>query len=227
MHRSLSQRLLAPVFTSCLLAGAGAEKLSFHPAADAAPYHQRVREAAAQVPTRCGPWEAKDVPVPYEAVQMLRPNVMICRRYQNLADGRAALLLVVQCEDARMLDGHYPAMCYPHDGYSQIAVEPRDWQVGGLTVTGMQYEFALRRSDRSSYLFVSNFLLLPGGRTVRDMESLEDVVMDVRTRYYGAAEIQIVFDPYSRPSERDDITKTLIAATLPLIRAIGSAPVAR
>jgi len=74
--------------------------------------------------------------------------------------------------------GHFPMRCYPADGWDFVRAEPRDWQVGDLRLTGMEYEFFMREiGDQISgeqRIVVANCLLRPGGLVLRDMDSLSN-----------------------------------------------------
>ena len=60
--------------------------------------------------------------------------------------------LLVQCRDARDLQGHWPPVCYRGQGWVQSAALPRSWEVQDLQVEGMQYDFLCDRLDRSCAL---------------------------------------------------------------------------
>src|SRR5688572_8658902 len=85
--------------------------------AETEPYHAAVRAAVAAIPQVSGNWVGKDVPVPDAAVQMLHPNVIFSRRYQNLSTNETVAVLLVHVRDARDVLGHYPPVCYPGQGW--------------------------------------------------------------------------------------------------------------
>jgi hypothetical protein len=201
----------------------GATRLSFTVPADAAPYHQRVREAASQLPLQIGRWTGEDVPEPYDVINKLRANVLISRRYEDLVAGRRVTLLLVQCEDAALLAGHYPPTCYHNQGYFELADEPRDWVAGDLRITGTQYEFGENQAGGAT-MVIANFFVMPDGRILRDIEAVNSAANDIRARYYGAAEFQIVFDPDTPQDERDQIVKMFALACESTIKAIGAGP---
>src|SRR4051812_11108984 len=72
---------------------------------DAEAYHTRVRKVAANIPYHFGNWLGLDVPVPGSAVKLLKPNIIISRRFEEMRTGRQVTLLVVQCTDARDILG--------------------------------------------------------------------------------------------------------------------------
>lgn len=191
-----------------ILGGAALERRSFVAPSDAADYHQRVRAAAGIVPLNAGQWIGADVPVPYDAMDMLQPNVMISRSYQN--GGRRVWFQLVQCQDVRTLENHYPPHCYPAIGYSKLSEVIREWKLGGIKVKGTEYQFARVAVDPSTSIVVENFMVLPKEGIVRDMEPLTQAAADLRRRKYGAAEFQILFEPGTNALMRSRIVEEIL-----------------
>jgi hypothetical protein len=219
-----SVRAVAPPALTLLFLGvAFADKVLFHlPPADATAYHARVREAAATLPYNIGAWLGTDTPVPPSAVALLRPNVILSRQYQDVRTGRTATLLVVQCEDARDLLGHYPPVCYVAHGWSMRGKVPRERQVDGRLIPVTDYTFTSTRIDRASELRIDNFMVLPDGQVCRDMDAVETVAQDYRRKFFGAAQIQIITDTQWSDDDRDDLFRQLIQAAGPLLREMRS-----
>jgi len=210
-----------PALSVLLLIGMGAERLTFQPPSDAAAFHARVRTAAERIPMRIGDWEGQDVSVPYDVLDRLRPNVLISRRYENPADGRPVTLLLVQCEDARLLAGHFPPTCYHNEGFAELSAEPRDWATKDLRITGMIYEFS-RSATGPPSMTVANFVVMPDGRVLRDITAVDAAANDMHARYYGAAEVQIVLEPDTPHDQRDRIIGEFAEACAPVIQVVRS-----
>ena len=68
-------------------------------------------------PYRIGQWIGEDVAVPPAALEILQTNAILSRRFRHLTSGINANLLVVHCSDARDMQGHYPPVCYPANGW--------------------------------------------------------------------------------------------------------------
>lgn len=217
-------RAVAPVaLTLLLFGGAMADKVMFHlPPDDASPYHARVREAAEQLPYNIGPWLGTDSPVPPTAVELLRPNVIVSRQYQDVRTGRTASLLIVQCEDARDLIGHYPPVCYPAHGWSGRSAVPAERQVDGRPVAVTEYTFTSARIDRNGDLRIDNFMVLPDGRMCRDMDGVETAAQDYRRKFFGAAQVQVITNSEWSNSDRAELFGQLVGAADPLLREIRS-----
>ena len=201
-----------------LLGGAAWQRLSLVPPADAADYHKRIREESAAIPVNIGGWIGTDVPAPYEAMDMLRPNVLISRSYRK--GGRQVWFQMVHCVDVRNLENHYPPHCYTAAGYTLLSSATRVWSIGGVEIKGTEYEFARVAIDPSSAIVVENFMVLPQRGVVVDMEPVSQVADDVHRRRYGAAEFQVLFSAGSTAAERAAITREILAPFAHLIETI-------
>src|SRR5258708_8991897 len=95
-------------------------------------YHEKIRVVAGLVPSNIAGGVGEDVAVPVQATTVLRPNVMISRRYLNIENGTSAGVLLVHSSDAHAMAGHFPLRCYPARGWDVLEARPRDWQVGDL-----------------------------------------------------------------------------------------------
>ena len=187
---------------------------------ETAAYHVAVRTAVNAVPQVAGAWVGVDVPVPDAAVQMLHPNVILSRRYQNLSTNEVVALLLVHVRDARDVIGHYPPVCYPGQGYKTQSATPLEWQAGDLRIAGLEYDFTRERLEGGSRLHVGNFLIFAGGETCRDMEGVERAAQDRRRKFFGAGQVQFVFDPRTTAARRKEIVEEFLRAAEPALRAI-------
>ena len=244
--RRLTFLLAPPVMAASLLAGLAAEQRSYVKPTDVEPYHANARAAIDQIPYALaqGRWTGKDQPLPTAAQKLLRPNAWISRTYEDNQRGelgapsqgaggvhdRAATLLIVQCRDSRDMLGHFPPRCYRSHGMEQKYAEPRDWKVGDLVIPGVEYGFEQKLVGQTYRTTVYNFFVVPGGKAQeplrRDMDAVRDAAEDYQQRHYGAAQFQVVFQGLSSTdlprSERDDIFRTLIEPTIPVIRTLSS-----
>lgn len=180
---------------------------------------------------RFGLWIGQDIKVPAQALTVLQPNVAISRLYVNIQDGSRAGLLFIHCTDAHHMVGHFPLRCYPADGWNLDASSQRDWQVGTLHLTGMEYEFSRPEVGNpfgdSEHLVVDNVLLRPNGQILRDMNSMSDSIVGAEGQATGAGQIQIYFTPDVPVADRDAAVQTLVTGCRPVIDAILSDPDAR
>lgn len=216
------QRFIPAILTLLLLGGLAAETLSRPKPADAEPFHQRIRQISERIPNVIDNWVGSDIAVTPAAVALLRPNVILHRRYVHTDTRRAADFLLVQCRDARDMSGHYPPVCYPAHGWTQIAATPIQWQVGDRTVAGMEYEYARTEDGQTNSCIVSHVMILPSGRYVRDMADIRQAAADYLRQFYGAAQIQIVMDAAVPVEQRRGIVQTLLGANTALLDGLSS-----
>jgi len=213
--------LIAIILSLGLLCGAAVDRISLLSPTDPAPYHARVFAAADLSPLAFGDWSGSEAKVPDEAASELHPNVLKSRTYVNRRTRESVGFLLVQCWDVRDLVPHSPPVCYPGRGLTLIAREPREWKAGDLTVNGTEYQFESNTFQTSNLTVVENFMILPDGRTCRNMDEVHKQV-GLRTRYFGAAQVQLVMDFDATPQRRQEICEQFIAAYRPLIDVIRS-----
>lgn len=216
---SISTIVLSCALLSCL--AAYRVKFQLRPqAADA--YQLRVQQAAAQMPMEIGSWVGRDVPVTAGAVALLHPNVIISRQYTDLLSGRSVGFLLVQCSDARDMIGHYPPVCYVMHGWTGLSAQDQEWNIPGMNISGVEYEYSKMHEEQSSHISVCDFMLLPDGKTCGDMDTVSGSAKKYRTRYFGAAQIQLECDVSIPKSERDEIFKVILQAAKPILNSIGT-----
>ncbi len=203
-----------------LLCGMAVERCMLPAPADAQAYHENIRRAAGQIPMRVGEWVGQDVPVPPAAVQMLSPNVILSRRYVDVARGLDASVLLIQCGDARDMTAHYPPVCMGNAGGRLDRADPRRGTGGDLVVDGTDYEFSTRSFDRMDTVHIANFMVLPDGRIAPDMTLVTEAASDVRRRYFGSAQVQVVTGRQMNQDQRDTTFATLVGAMRDTIQAI-------
>lgn len=206
-----------------LLSCAGAYRLTLPSPRDATAYQERIRQIASEMPLQIGPWTGRDVQNLADVVDILHPNIFINRHFENEVTTESASLLIVQCGDARDLAPHYPPACYPARGLTLVESRPQVWKVGGWTANGMEYEFESNAFMSDGALIVDNFILLPNGTITGDIKAIHREI-GLQNRYFGAAEVQIVFGANTPAQRREQILETLVQAYRPLFDAIGAGP---
>lgn len=235
--------LAPPVMAATLLAGLSLQQRSYVKPQDVEPYHANAKAAIDQIPfvLAQGRWTGREMPLPTAAQKLLRPNAVVSRIYEDNSKGelsaagtigreRVATLLIVQCRDSRDMLGHYPPRCYRSHGMEQQSAKPRDWVVGDLVIPGVEYEFEQKLLGQTNRTTVYNFFVVPGSRSNkplrRDMDAVREAAEDYQQRHYGAAQFQVVFQAPSSADlpqiERDEIFRTLIEPTIPVIQTLSS-----
>jgi hypothetical protein len=195
-------------------------------AAIADEYHAQIKAAADELPRYFGDWLGTDIPVPEAAVKMLKPNVIISRRFENIRTGEAVNFLFVQTKDARDILGHYPPVCYPGQGWTVDAAVATDWASDEASDEGIAggtaYTFSREELEGAMGLKVDNLLLLPDGTFCRNMDGVEANAQDRLRKAFGAAQIQFVYSG-SIPGERQkQITEEFLRFAEQIVEATGS-----
>jgi len=221
--RRIVRYATAPALSLALLAGVTAELLSRPRAADADGYHQKIRLAVAMIPTRVGSWIGTDMPVPREAQNLLHPNALLHRSYVNIQTRQHFSFLLVQCRDARDMVGHYPPVCYPNQGWTAAATQRVTVPLGDQVVPVTEYDFRMDQFGTTSQLVVYNFMALPDASLVPDIEQVNRAAADYTQHFFGAAQLQFVFDANAetRP-QRLAIIAEFLTALQEALDAIGS-----
>lgn len=212
----------APFTAVVLLAAIGIGNLSRPEAADAEPYHQRMLEAAEAIPLQIGHWVGRPVEPEAEAVELLRPNVIVSRVYENSLTNRAVNFLLVQCKDARDMAGHYPPNCYPGQGWEIDGQTALNWSVGGIEIPLMEYRMVFRSPEGTMRMIVYNFMILPDGQMLSSIRGVYDAAANYRTHFFGAGQVQLVMDANIPAAERQAIFRELIGANVAVLNTLRS-----
>ncbi|MEX2388393.1 MAG: exosortase-associated EpsI family protein, partial [Phycisphaeraceae bacterium] len=200
----------------------GGEALGRPRAADAAGHHAAVRELVRGWPYEVEGWVGEDVPMPREAVQLLRPNAMLSRSYHHRDTGRRATLAIVHTRDARDMAGHYPPNCYPAHGWQQRDAQPHPLSLPGMTLNATAYRFAYNHgaTGAATQMHVLSFLILPDGSIVPDIGAVRRAAADYTRHFHGAGQVQLITAPALAAAERDAIARDLLQAHRPLLEAM-------
>jgi hypothetical protein len=228
---------LWPAVSILMLIGMLAEARTHVQPSEAAPHLQRCASAIAAFPyvidTPNGSWTGKDTEMPTPAIQLLRPNAILSREYINQQRKLVVEFLIVNCSDARDLQGHYPPNCYPAQGESELMDERRFriWHLPHMDVGGMEYHFAAK-SPTDNGQVVYNFFVMPlvpaltvshkelDGVICPDISSVYTSGEDYQRRYYGAAEFQLVTDPQMKSQDRDQALIDLLSPNETLLKTL-------
>ena len=218
-------QLVAPAIALIML-GVLAVQAAIRPTPDdTAPYHALVQSVYEKTDKKFGNWVGVQQQTSGAAYRLLRPNVIFTRTFTNQETGEDVTFLLVHCKDARDIYGHYPPNCYPGQGWEidpRAGAPPFDLEVDDTLVTGTIYNFEMGPIEGRRCV-VYNFILLPNGQIARDMSQVSKRAWDYMKRYYGAAQVQVVFgEPECRldPKRHGEIFEEMVSAHLPIIKAI-------
>ncbi len=207
-------KVMPPVLVLALFAGIWVDKQDRQAAPEGvAEYHAAVRENIDRVPFQMDAWVGVDTELRQEALRILDANVSLSRTYRNLDTGQRATLLLVQCEDARSLLGHYPPRCYPAQGWTPLGMRPLAITApGGHEVPATEYLFEFDQHDDAARINVLHFVVVPRKGVAPDMDALDVSARDRLTRHFGGASLQIVVDAGLSGDERMDIYRGILKA---------------
>lgn len=147
-------------------------------------------------PYRIADWLGEDVEVPSAAIEILRPNAILCRRFERLDRKMSVDLIIVHCSDARDMQGHYPPKCYPANGWNPSdREEQHEWvvSVGGQAIAMRVYTFhRIEGWGSERTLRVFNYFLLPNGEITSDFGAMRRVANRLALSVQGVAQVQVV-----------------------------------
>lgn len=214
----------APVVSFALLVvilltrGAGAQA---PPGAEA--YHEEVAAAIERIPYKIGDWVGTDVEAPPAAQQLLRPNKLMQRRYENIVTGRTMSVLIVHCKDSRDMVGHFPPVCYPSNGWSAQGAQEASFALASGTFPARVYRFNRIVEGVEQRLRVFSFFVVPAGEAeiASDYDALNAASRDRRLTGLGAAQVQLIGGEGFTEAERRAVIDEFIQALTPVIRLIG------
>lgn len=223
--------LVGPFLATALLVGMSFENRQYRSEDDFEAFHSRAAVAINSIPVVIGPWMGKEGTLRSEELNLLKPNAYRCITYSDtrasaLTDlSRTVHLLIAQCKRASYMENHWPPKCYPAMGYMLVGEKARQWNVAGTMIDGYEYQFERRDRGRVARQTVYNFMVLPEKGINADMKAISKSAEDYQQRYYGAAQIQVVFaGPLAESvarNERDSIFTELITPCLGVIRTLS------
>ncbi|QDU70972.1 exosortase-associated EpsI family protein [Mucisphaera calidilacus] len=228
LRESLVWTWLAPSLLTLVLIGTwDLIQQGYAKPADAEPYHERVAEAVNQLPASFDGWKSETIEAQREAVQLLKPNVILSRRYHHEDHDVPVNLLLVHCKQARDMVGHYPPICYPSGGWTERVENRRRivFEIGGWSIPVMEYHFFQSLPGSSVDVYVINTLLLPDGQIDPSMDVIRDLESDFRKRFFGSGQLQILIRGEPDPGYREDLAYRFVELSLPVIETVrGGVP---
>lgn len=157
-------------------------------------------------------WSGQATPVPAGAERILRPTAILSRTYRlideaSAAHGRSALsqvaFVIVHCSDMRDMQGHYPPVCFPAQGWQARASRVMPLDAASLPSCRVaRYDFdmgeALAGASRRTVL---NLFLMPDGSIAPDLSRLNELKGSRTSAALGVAQVQMIFDQNPDDSE--------------------------
>lgn len=217
---------LAPVLTLGLLIAVGVDgRISPEKVENATAYFDAVRASVESLPRQIGRWTGRDVPVQPAAQELLRPNVLMQRRYTDPLSGSYVDLLIVHCGDVRDMIGHFPPVCYPANGWEMLGEgEAVRVPTRERTVDAMEYRFARSLEDRDLNQVIMNFFIGPDASdpVAPDYRYVSAAAGSIELAGLGAAQVQIITPSTMDASDRAAVYAKFTEALSPIVRRIAS-----
>lgn len=192
-----SPAIVAPTFTAGLLAFAGWNTASQEATLEDRLRSERIAVLLGLVPERLGPWITTEVPVPGEAIEILRPNAIFCRRFMRIGGDEDVTVIVIHCSDARDMTGHYPPICYRQLGWSLDTdrITRPEVEAGALDdpeLSAYRFRRTTATGEREEMTVLNGFIL-PDGRTSADVYDRTALAGPPTRASRGIAQVQFVF----------------------------------
>lgn len=186
-------------------------------------YQADVRVAMERMPYRVGDWIGADVAVPTSAVRLLKPNMLLQRRYTNTTTNEVVSVLIVHCGDVNDMLGHYPPVCYPASGWTEESREDTSAPLAGAEYPARLYVFRRLSRGTDQTMTVMNFFVLPDAQEhiVSNMERLQRLAQRREAAGLGSAQVQIVGGEGMTEERRREVVALFVGALEPIIREIA------
>lgn len=172
-------------------------------------YFAAVSAAISEIPYRIGDWIGADSEPQAPAIQLLRPNKLLQRRYTTVDGTRSFSILFVHCSDARDMEGHYPPVCYPSHGWSMEESTDSDFILGSARVPCKIYRMkAVRRGDERE-MTILNFFAFPSNVSglSADMAAVSRAASSATVSSLGSAQFQLILQGEVSPAEMIGLMK--------------------
>lgn len=218
--KKLGLRILAPPLAAAiLLASMAIGGVDVVPVPGREAYFRQVAASIESIPYAIEDWRGQDEEVIQAARKLLKPTAMLQRRYVRPGDGSFGLL-VVHCKDVRDMEGHYPPICYPSQGWTPDGRSNETITVGGETVPMRRYIFERSVGLETSRIVVWDVFVMPGEEhLMADIDGLTRAARSTRRAGLGAAQVQVLM-PEGSGQERP-IVEACLTALLPTIETIA------
>ena len=161
-------------------------------------HRARIVEEMKTFPYQLDNWWGADVPVPTSAMEILRPNSLVSRRFSKLETSDEVVLALIHCSDLRDMMGHYPPVCYPATGWTLDEEGTEDVLVPLADINARMRLYRFHRFDQEGLQkeqTVLSIFLLPNELLLTDMQELKGRSSRGRNMSaVGVAQLQMVFN---------------------------------
>jgi len=223
---ALRSRLPAVAALAVLVAVIATGGIDAEAPANADAYFDETAAAINGTSTRIGNWNGQPNKVSPAADELLKPNAILQRTYEDGATGRTYNLLLVHCRDARDMDGHYPPICYKNAGYRLESREHVTLELDGEAIPATRYIY-LPPDPLGGPIEITNFLVVPAQDQpfAADIAPVRRASRSRASAGLGSAQVQIIFDEgVPGREERDAIIDHVMEEIGPSVQLIAGGP---
>ncbi len=186
---------------------------------------EAVAAAVEGAPYQVGRWWGRKIEVPRSAVELLKPNAILSRRFQRADGGHPVSLLLVHCMDIRDMEGHYPPVCYPSSGW--VLLEDTQADEVMLEFRGRPLPvrvYAFRRIEdgiREARIRVYDFFVMPDGKVTSDIAVVRGRSERLALSAQGVAQVQIITAVEMPPAEAVAAANELLEGMGEILDSLG------
>lgn len=185
-------------------------------------YFADVSAAISDIPYRIGGWIGADMEAQAPAIQLLRPNKLLQRRYAKLDGAHSFSILFVHCSDARDMEGHYPPVCYPAHGWIMVDSTPSDFILGSARVPCTIYRMKTVRNGDERRMTILNFFAFSStvAGLAADMTAVSQVSSSAAISSRGAAQFQLILQDGASLDEVTQLMQEIGPAVEPAVWSV-------
>lgn len=195
--------------------------ISQEPPPGAREYFAQVASQIDALPYRIDSWFGVNLPYTDVEVQMLRPNKILQRTYQDETTGQRASLSIVHCTDMRDMGGHYPPVCYPAHGWDFDSSQPIEVTIDGRSQEARVYRFSrLNQGTREAIRIVSFFVVPYGDVIFNDRGTLDRAAKNPQAVGLGVGQVQILTPGSQSEQSADEIVSRILMVIEPVVETI-------
>ncbi len=217
--------LSPPAIVAIVLAAASVVRIvAAQPQPRVERYHASVAEVIDRFPFRIGGYLGRDAELSRPAVELLNPNRIIQRTFDNLGTGLSCSVVLVHCKDVRDMVGHYPPVCYPSAGWRMTGSSRVELQFEDRVAPAMRYRFVRSLQGVERRIEMVNFFVLPRQPDcfAPDMDALNALAAKPRERQLGSAQIQIIVPEGLPDGELSSFLAEILSALRPTMDVVSN-----
>jgi len=190
-----------------------------------------IAAALRAIPHFIGRWTGPDESqaLAPSAQKLLKPNGFFSRRYFS-PSGEWVHLVIVHCGDARDMIGHYPPICYPSAGWTELPAPANPDRVLTVNQTPLavrEYRFRGYLQDgREDDIRIFNAFVLPDGTVTREIDDVNRQSERLSVAIEGVAQMQIITAASVPVEQAMSASEEILGGISDLFRALQVEPAA-